>query len=397
MEARSAMVSTSIALLLVGVAAVVTLLVMDTRSASHVAAVQEQASHRISATFSSVDSLSFQMIANADVNETLASYGSDPLLYSSAPADMRFSEFIESQVAIRSFLVDAVFFDYDEPRRTPLTMTENLRRPDFGSIDESLRGLAEEGDGAVMWLASPLMLWERPHIASARLIKPLGGGEPIGFFVALIDARDIGEILDSVGGDEGEARSTSLLVSSSGVVIAGTEASLIGVSAKDALGDEWRAASADAKGSRRVVARYDGRLAALQTYRDTTYGLSLVTILPIGPIVLRALLGATALLCAFGFIALSGFSIHLRRASAIPGMAATLYRLPPGTPPLTSRETDILERLVRGMSNKEIAFQLGLKEQTVKNCLGRLYGKLGVHDRLSALLSVRLNSEDPRA
>lgn len=52
--------------------------------------------------------------------------------------------------------------------------------------------------------------------------------------------------------------------------------------------------------------------------------------------------------------------------------------------PLSFREMEILELVVRGMSNKEIAYYLGISHQTVKNHMTAILGKLGVADRTQA-------------
>ena len=50
----------------------------------------------------------------------------------------------------------------------------------------------------------------------------------------------------------------------------------------------------------------------------------------------------------------------------------------------------MLELIVRGRSNKRIAFELGISEKTVKTHVGHLLAKLGVTDRTqAALLAVR--------
>lgn len=51
---------------------------------------------------------------------------------------------------------------------------------------------------------------------------------------------------------------------------------------------------------------------------------------------------------------------------------------------LTSRERQLVPMIGRGMTNKEIAAQLSLSEQTVKNHVHRILRKAGVGDRLSA-------------
>ncbi len=52
---------------------------------------------------------------------------------------------------------------------------------------------------------------------------------------------------------------------------------------------------------------------------------------------------------------------------------------------LTRREQQLVEMIGRGSTNKEIAGDLGLSEQTVKNHIHRVLRKLGVRDRLAAV------------
>jgi len=51
---------------------------------------------------------------------------------------------------------------------------------------------------------------------------------------------------------------------------------------------------------------------------------------------------------------------------------------------LTEREQGVLERIVEGHSNKEIAAQLGLAEITIKQHVSSILVKLGVQDRTQA-------------
>ncbi|MET8830116.1 response regulator transcription factor [Streptomyces sp. NPDC004610] len=58
-------------------------------------------------------------------------------------------------------------------------------------------------------------------------------------------------------------------------------------------------------------------------------------------------------------------------------------------PDLTSRELEILELLARGLGNQQIARRLFLAEKTVRNYISRIFTKLEVHDRATAVVVAR--------
>jgi DNA-binding NarL/FixJ family response regulator len=55
---------------------------------------------------------------------------------------------------------------------------------------------------------------------------------------------------------------------------------------------------------------------------------------------------------------------------------------------LSPRQLEVAREVARGSQNKHIAFNLGMKEQTVKNHMHVIFSKLGLSDRLSLALWV---------
>lgn len=76
---------------------------------------------------------------------------------------------------------------------------------------------------------------------------------------------------------------------------------------------------------------------------------------------------------------------------AVTGRVLTAYRSAaaprreaPGE--LTARESDVLVRIARGLTNREIARDLGISEVTVKSHVGHIFVKLDLRDRAAAIV-----------
>jgi DNA-binding NarL/FixJ family response regulator len=79
-------------------------------------------------------------------------------------------------------------------------------------------------------------------------------------------------------------------------------------------------------------------------------------------------------------------SVTMRLIDAFARRPAQTLPAPSRLASLTSRERDILLRLARGLTNAEIAADLVISEATVKSHVGNLLAKLGLRDRVQAVI-----------
>jgi DNA-binding NarL/FixJ family response regulator len=84
----------------------------------------------------------------------------------------------------------------------------------------------------------------------------------------------------------------------------------------------------------------------------------------------------------------------LSEFNALARQAAEREQLP--APVLTARELEVLKLVARGMSNREVADQLYISENTVKNHVRNILEKLHLHSRMEAVMyAVRKRLLDP--
>jgi len=94
-------------------------------------------------------------------------------------------------------------------------------------------------------------------------------------------------------------------------------------------------------------------------------------------------------------------SVHRNEAFCSPRMAASLFsriaeltgdareQIPSDSVKLTKRELDVINLIAEGLSNKEIAKQLFIETQTVKNHIHNILDKLQLHNRFETVSYAR--------
>ena len=101
---------------------------------------------------------------------------------------------------------------------------------------------------------------------------------------------------------------------------------------------------------------------------------------------------------SFEYLVDSIHSVQRGEPFCSPRMAASLFsrvaeltreKVPENSVRLTKREVEIINKIAEGLSNKEIAEQLFIEVQTVKNHIHNILDKLQLHNRLQAVQYAR--------
>ncbi len=83
-------------------------------------------------------------------------------------------------------------------------------------------------------------------------------------------------------------------------------------------------------------------------------------------------------------------------ARVLTQMSKPAPKVNDGSEELSSREEIILAQVSKGLTNKEIARGVNLREKTVKHYMTNIMQKLGVRNRLEAVLMGQKRQRSPR-
>jgi len=356
---------------------------------------------------SAVESLSYQFFVNHDLNALLFDYSLSSETYDVSRWNMPFSSFIEGMATTVPELEEAIFYDLRSDQKRPLTMTDSITKTIWNTVRQAVDIPAQEADGRPIWMPVSLpkanaetATSHPPLLACARIVKFVPSGARIGLLVLLLNPERLSR---AVAGSYWEDRSSlpksdlTVLIDDHGLIVSGIGAGLIGLPAS-ALVPGFPKEGFDPE-------REQGRYYSTQSIlgRPSRKYLVLYQLLPEHRWWLCTVLPhAWENSSVFEYLSpllllLAGLAVQwsvrkrgLLSESRIEGSDSGIQQKPLTEAELqvlhdlTPRERAILSLLALGKSNKEIAFELGLREQTVKNYLYALYRKLGVQDRVGA-------------
>lgn len=359
-----------------------------------------------------IETISYQFLTNQILNDTLSSYIMDSEDYDVSRWNVIFSEYIEGLAETVPELQDAVFFDATGKNRIPLTMSDSLTRSLWIPVRAAMMGKALIADGKAAWgiLSSRGELDDQSDnptpsiLLCARLIKRRSDHKALGVLILLIDPDRLARTVSGYSQDEGIAVSQktdySILLEGQGTILASVDPKFAMKPVAEAIPGYKEYFSYQTPIVRagsykyRAILGDGGKMAMYGVVycpipdRDWT----LISILPLSSNVF-SILGKIAL--AIGFIG-AIWLIYSTLRKPISGETFTdgvsaprsnpLSELPPWYSALTPKEQTILLFLLTGKSNKEIAYMLDIREQTVKNYLNTIYKQIGAKDRFSTLI-----------
>ncbi len=356
---------------------------------------------------SSVEALSYQFYINKDLNALLYDFSLSSETYDVSKWNMPFSSFLEGMANTVPELEEALFFDFYNAQKRPLTMTDSITRDIWNAARGAFETEAEQTDGRPIWKVISLpdaseetTARRTPLIACARLVKFVPSGSRIGLLILLLNPERLAR---AVAGSYWEDMASvpksdiTVLIDNHGIVLSGITTGMIGRPASE-LVPGFPIGGFD---SEKEQGRYYHTQAILD--RPSRKYLVLYQRLPEHPWWLCTVLPhawegngvydylSPLLLIIAGF--LLQWSVRRRFFAIEKALDRSNQNISntPLTEPeaqrlqaLSERERAILSLLATGKSNKEIASKLGLREQTVKNYLYTMYRKLDVQDRVSA-------------
>jgi DNA-binding CsgD family transcriptional regulator len=370
-----------------------------------------QISINLSIKVHSYENISQQFITNQDLNQLLTNYVQDAELYDVSSQNKRFANFLDGFAFTDPDFYDAIFIDERNPKRKALTMGESLSY----HFVKTFRNTAwfhkiVQADGQVLWFPGVRVDESGQHyFLLGRRIKNLFSEQPIGVLLLVIQEKTLCYMINNnYYGEDHQLKASAnneytLMIDKQGVIISSPLKNSLNHNIRQFLGISKSpfqiVRDGQSHGSVLVNKPQKSFIVVLNTVGDTKWYLA--NIIPIirqtktwssqFPM-LRGLITVLLILSLLSAVYL-GFLIliHLKSLLTFSPQPSVITDLIQKKPPvwlenLSEREKEVLCLLAYGYDNKEIAKRLYVAEQTVKNYVSAIYGKLDVHDRVQASL-----------
>lgn len=362
---------------------------------------------RISELAASIEAASLQFFTNTVLNSTLSEYVADIEHYDISRWNTVFSQHMEGLAQTVPEIKDAIFFAINNSSKIPLMMTDSLMRSLYQPLRTTLMNKAITASGKAIWdvfSVSSEYSAQSPSkfLVCARLISTNNTQQPLGVLVLLISPDRIASAVIGTpwneGYDTGSKIDHTLLIDENHSVLVSGIHSEIGVKAETivpGLSEYFlRKSKTEAIGSGKYKTKVREQENAPQKLfwviyeRISERDWMLIS-------VLQAIVNPMTFFFKIFIIICFSISVWLIWSSLVSEKITIYQSVISSSPPeaipewfktLTSREKVLMALLLKGYSNKEIAYRMGIREQTVKNYLHDCYKKLCVQDRLSAML-----------
>jgi len=403
--------------------------------------VIDQAAASLAAFLEDYEDATFQFVANQDLNRLLLEYVSAADTYEIAPYNQAFSNFLEGYTFSRRGVYDAVFVDESNRNRKALTMRESLP----ASYTKAFRNSSTyeriiDADGKAVWaFGEDCARAGMNCVIVGRRIKHLFTQKPLGIVAIMIDADELARVVNDYLHDHfyfsvGTVKANyTVIVDREGCIISGPGAARPSRDEKPALLRELYPNPPVGRAEGRFTGNLRGEdvLVVFRPVSDTGWR-SFVPVSLAGlygeepsggasaaglsvPMAGGLIAGALVATAVFLFLWPVPRSPHTHSPGRIAacgdeglagahGTPGSDRLQPEGSDPewlgqLTDKEIQVLILMSKGYSNREIAQKTYIAQQTVKNYVSCIYGKLCVRDRVQAsLLAVEagLNLRDYR-
>lgn len=377
--------------------------------------------------FKAYETITLQFVANRSLNRLLSEYVKVSDFYAFSGKSEQFSSFFDGYAFTDDSIYDAVFLDEVNSQRKALTMGEGLSNRFIQNLRNSrIFHDAIAANGEVVW-GKPLRITKTGQwlLPIGRRIKHLFTEAPLGVIIVFISEVNLIQTVNEYLNDNfyfsvGTIKHNyTMVVDEDGTIVMAPLHQNVGQNyCKSVQNQRWIGLAGPKKSGssawlatiqRQPVLMVKKRIPRTKWYlivpvflTEENGGWSWLRVSPV-----------IAVICFLGMIIYQGLLRCRRKQGSIfelpqqpklnPGLESRddeplttsgmpaqhigeSYPPPPWLAELNERERTILRLIAQGCNNKEIANQMFVAEQTIKNYISVIYNKIGVHDRVHASL-----------